>query len=116
MKEITTELCGRQFSKWAAPRLTGELDEQVEAWAPRSLEEQNYPFLVLWRPCTRRFGGREQSGQQPRVLAVNINEGGQREILRQIQRIAMQIGQFRAKKEAVCPCTTFPRSPSRPIS
>ncbi|MCS3671054.1 transposase-like protein [Salinibacter ruber] len=52
MKEITTELCGRQFSKWAAPRLTGELDEQVEASAPRSLEEQNYPFLVLWRPCT----------------------------------------------------------------
>ena len=47
VKEITTELCGRQFSKWAAPRLTGELDEQVKAWSSRSLQEKSYPFLVL---------------------------------------------------------------------
>ncbi|MCS3616342.1 transposase-like protein [Salinibacter ruber] len=47
MKEITTELCGREFSKWAAPRLTGELDEHVEAWSSRSLEESSYPFLLL---------------------------------------------------------------------
>jgi len=52
VKEITTELCGREFSKSTVSRLTGELDEQVEAWASRSLEEQDYPFLVLWRPCT----------------------------------------------------------------
>lgn len=51
VKEITTELCGREFSKWAAPRLNGELDEQVEAWASRSLEEQSDPFLVLWGPA-----------------------------------------------------------------
>jgi len=52
VKETTTGLCGRQFSKWAVPRLSEELNGQVEAWASRSLEEQNYPFLVLWRPCT----------------------------------------------------------------
>jgi transposase-like protein len=52
VKEITTELCGREFSRWAAPRLSEELDEQVEAWASRSLEQQSYPFLVLWRLCT----------------------------------------------------------------
>jgi transposase-like protein len=52
VKEITTELCGREFSKSTVSRLTGELDEQVEAWASRSLEKQNYPFLVLWRLCT----------------------------------------------------------------
>ncbi|MCS3675931.1 transposase-like protein [Salinibacter ruber] len=52
VKEITTELCGREFSKWAAPRLSKDLDEQVGAWTSRSLEEQSYPFLVLWRPCT----------------------------------------------------------------
>ena len=52
VKEITTELCGREFSKSAVSRLTGELDEQVEVWASRSLEEQSYPFLVLWRLCT----------------------------------------------------------------
>ncbi len=52
VKEVTTELCGRQFSKWAAPRLTGELDEQVKAWSSRSLQEKSYPFLVLRRLCT----------------------------------------------------------------
>jgi transposase-like protein len=52
VKEITTELCGREFSNWAAPRLSKDLDEQVEAWASRSLEEQSYPFGVLWRLCT----------------------------------------------------------------
>jgi transposase-like protein len=52
VKEITTELCGREFSKSTVSRLSEELDEQVKAWSSRSLEEQSYPFLVLWRPCT----------------------------------------------------------------
>jgi len=47
VKEITTELCGREFSKSTVSRLSKDLDEQVEAWSSRSLEEQSYPFLVL---------------------------------------------------------------------
>ena len=46
VKDITTELCGREFSKWAAPRLAEELDEQVKAWTERRLE-QEYPFLTI---------------------------------------------------------------------
>jgi transposase-like protein len=31
VKKITTELCGREFSKSTVSRLTGDLDEQVQA-------------------------------------------------------------------------------------
>jgi transposase-like protein len=80
VKEITTELCGREFSKSTVSRLTGELDEQVEAWASRSLEEQNYPFLVLdaMHLRVRRQGAVRSTTV---MLAVGINEAGQREIL-----------------------------------
>ena len=46
VKDITTELCGREFSKSTVSRLDEDLDEQVQAWAERPLE-QDYPFLVL---------------------------------------------------------------------
>ena len=46
VKKITTELCGREFSKSTVSRLTGQLDEQVQAWAERPLEKSS-PFLVL---------------------------------------------------------------------
>lgn len=80
VKEITTELCGREFSKSTVSRLTGELDEQVEAWSSRSLEEQNYPFLVLdaMHLRVRRQGAVRSTTV---MLAVGINEAGQREIL-----------------------------------
>ena len=80
VKEITTELCGREFSKSTVSRLTGELDEQVEAWSSRSLEEQSYPFLVLdaMHLKVRRQGAVRSTTV---MLAVGINEAGQREIL-----------------------------------
>ena len=46
VKDITTELCGREFSKSTVSRLAEELDEQVEAWAERRLDRE-YPFLLL---------------------------------------------------------------------
>jgi len=80
VKEITTELCGREFSKSTVSRLTGELDEQVQAWASRSLAEQSYPFLVLdaMHLKVRRQGAVRSTTV---MLAVGINEAGQREIL-----------------------------------
>jgi transposase-like protein len=51
VKDITTELCGREFSKWAASRLGEEPDEQVEAWAERRLNRE-YLFLLLKCPCS----------------------------------------------------------------
>jgi transposase-like protein len=46
VKDITTELCGQEFSKSTVSRLTEDLDEQVQTWAERPFE-QDYPFLVL---------------------------------------------------------------------
>jgi putative transposase len=45
VKKITTELCGREFSRQTTGNLTEKLDEQVQAWAERPLEEE-YPFLL----------------------------------------------------------------------
>ena len=61
VKEITTELCGREFSKSTVSRLSKELDEQVEAWAERRLDRE-YPFLLLGCPCSCRFGARRPCG------------------------------------------------------
>jgi transposase-like protein len=46
VKDITTEICGREFSKSTVSQLAEELDEQVQAWAERRLE-QEYPFLTI---------------------------------------------------------------------
>lgn len=79
VKKITTELCGREFSKSTVSRLTQDLDRQVETWAKRPLEP-NYPFLVMdaMHLKVRRQGAVRSTTV---MLAVGINEKGQREIL-----------------------------------
>jgi len=79
VKKITTELCGREFAKSTVSRLTKRLDEQVKAWDERPLEGE-YPFLVLdaMHVKVRRQGGVRSTAV---LLAVGINEEGQREIL-----------------------------------
>jgi transposase-like protein len=80
VKEITTELCGREFSKSTVSRLSEELDEQVTAWSERSLEGLTYPFLVLdamHLKVRRQVAVRSTTV----MLAVGINGEGQREIL-----------------------------------
>jgi len=64
VKKITTELCGRGFSRSTVSRLTEDLEKQVQAWAERRLD-QKYPFLVLGCPCTWRSGGKGRSGRRP---------------------------------------------------
>jgi len=80
VKKITTKLCGREFSSSTVSRLTEDLDQQVEAWASRSLEGQCYPFLVLdaMHLKVRRQGAVRSTTV---MLAVGIGEDGQREIL-----------------------------------
>jgi len=79
VKDITTELCGREFSKSTVSRLTEELDEQVQAWAERPLEEE-YPFLIL--DAMQLKVRREKAVRSTTaMLAVGISENGQREIL-----------------------------------
>jgi transposase-like protein len=79
VKEITAELCGREFSKSTVSRLSKDLEEQVQAWAERSLE-QEYPFLML---DAMQIKVRRQKAVRSTtaMLAVGISEDGQREIL-----------------------------------
>ena len=79
VKDVTTELCGREFSSSTVSRLVEELDEQVQAWAERPLE-QKYPFLML---DAMQLKVRRQKAVRSTtaMLAVGISEDGQREIL-----------------------------------
>jgi transposase-like protein len=79
IKDITTELCGREFSRQTVSNLTEKLDEQVQAWAERPLEEE-YPFLLAdaMRINVRRQGA-VRSTQA--LIVVGINKDGYREIL-----------------------------------
>jgi len=79
VKDVTTELCGREFSSSTVSRLSEELDEQVQAWAERPLE-QEYPFLIL---DAMQLKVRRQKAVRSTtaMLAVGISEDGRREIL-----------------------------------
>ncbi len=79
VKEITTELCGREFSKSTVSRLAKDLDEQVQAWAERPLQRE-YPFLML---DAMQLKVRRQKAVRSTtaMIAVGISEDGQREIL-----------------------------------
>lgn len=80
VKKITTDLCGREFSKSTVSRLSEGLDEQVTAWAERSLEGRKYPFLVLdgMQVKVRRQGAVRSTTV---LLAVGITDKGYRELL-----------------------------------
>jgi len=47
VKKITTELCGREFTRSTVSRLCEDLDEQVDAWAKRPLDGQPYSFVLF---------------------------------------------------------------------
>jgi putative transposase len=78
VKKITTELCGREFSRQTVSNLTEKLDQQVEAWADRSLEE-DYPFLLAdaMQLKIRRQGAVRSTTA---TVVVGISEDGYREI------------------------------------
>ena len=46
VKEITEQLCGHEFSAATVSRINKSLDEELEKFAHRRLEEE-YPYLVL---------------------------------------------------------------------
>ncbi len=46
VKAITEELCGHEFSASTISRVNQTLDEEVEKFAHRKLEEA-YPYLIL---------------------------------------------------------------------
>jgi transposase-like protein len=79
VKEITEELCGHEFSASTISRVTGKLDEELERFARRPLEEE-YPYLVL----DARYERIRQDGvisSQAVQVAIGINWEGRRCVL-----------------------------------
>ena len=79
VKAITEELCGHEFSASTVSRLNLQLDERLNEFANRSLDEE-YPYLLLDARYERvREGGvvRHRAVQ----VAIGINNEGRRCIL-----------------------------------
>ncbi|MCS3953313.1 IS256 family transposase [Salinibacter ruber] len=79
VKKITTELCGREFSRQTVSNLTERLSEQVRAWAERPLEEE-YPFLLA-DAMQLNIRHHEAVRSAMALIVVGISEDGYREIL-----------------------------------
>lgn len=79
VKAITEELCGHSFSASSISAITKKLDEQLEAFAQRPLEE-DYPYLILDARYERvRIDGAIRS--QAVLIAIGISWDGRRCIL-----------------------------------
>jgi putative transposase len=79
VKAITEELCGHAFSASAISAINKTLDEGLERFAKRPLEE-TYPYLVL----DARYEKVRQDGvirSQAVQIAIGINHEGRRQIL-----------------------------------
>jgi putative transposase len=79
VKAITEELCGHAFSASAISAVNKTLDESLERFAKRPLEE-TYPYLVL----DARYEKIRQDGvirSQAVQIAIGINHEGRRQIL-----------------------------------
>lgn len=79
VKAITEELCGHAFSASAISAVNKTLDESLERFAKRPLEE-TYPYLVL----DARYEKVRQHGvirSQAVQIAIGINHEGRRQIL-----------------------------------
>ena len=79
VKAITEELCGHEFSAATISRINQGLDETLERFATRRLEEA-YPYLIL----DARYEKVREDGvvrSQAVLIALGINEEGRRQIL-----------------------------------
>ena len=79
VKAITEELCGHEFSAATISRINKGLDETLERFACRRLEEA-YPYLIL----DARYEKVREDGvvrSQAVLVALGINEEGRRQIL-----------------------------------
>ena len=79
VKAITEELCGHAFSASAISEINKKLDEQLEEFSQRKLEEE-YPYLIL----DARYERVRQNGTiQPHavLVALGINTEGRRCVL-----------------------------------
>lgn len=79
VKAITEELCGHEFSASTISRLNKNLDEELEKFARRRLEEE-YPYLIL---DARYEKVREDGVIRSRavLVAIGVNWDGRRCVL-----------------------------------
>ena len=79
VKAITEELCGHEFSASTISRINQGLDEELDKFAQRQLEEP-YPYLIL---DARYEKVREEGVIRSRAVqvAIGINEDGRRCVL-----------------------------------
>jgi putative transposase len=79
VETITEELCGHEFSSSRISRIVQKLDEELERFARRRLEEP-YPYLIL----DARYEKVREDGavrSQAVLIAIGINWEGRRNIL-----------------------------------
>jgi putative transposase len=79
VKAITEELCGHEFSSASVSRIVSALDEELERFSRRRLEE-DYPYLVL---DARYEKVREDGtvGSRAVLIAIGIDWEGRRNVL-----------------------------------
>jgi putative transposase len=80
VKAVTEELCGHEFSSATISRMNQNMDEELEKFAQRRLEEAAYPYLIL---DARYEKVREEGAvrSQAVLMAIGINWEGRRHIL-----------------------------------
>jgi putative transposase len=79
VKAVTEELCGHEFSASSISRIVKQLDEELEKFAQRRLEEA-YPYVIL----DARYEKVREDGavrSQAVLVAIGINWEGRRCIL-----------------------------------
>jgi len=79
VKAVTEELCGHEFSSSAVSRVVAKLDEELEKFSRRRLDE-DYPYLILdVRYEKVREDGAVRS--QAVLMAIGIDWEGRRNVL-----------------------------------
>jgi transposase-like protein len=79
VKAITEELCGQEFSASAISAINRRLDQELEAFMSRQLE-QDYPYLIL----DARYEKVRQEGiicSRAVLVAIGVDGEGRRQIL-----------------------------------
>jgi putative transposase len=79
VKAVTEELCGHEFSSSTVSRVVAKLDEELEKFSRRRLEE-DYPYLIL----DARYEKVREDGavrSQAVLIAIGIDWEGRRNVL-----------------------------------
>jgi putative transposase len=79
VKAITEELCGHAFSASTVSQINGGLDQQLDQFAQRPLDDE-YPYLIL----DARYEKVREDGvirSQAVLVAIGVNDEGRRSVL-----------------------------------